>query len=293
MLAHRRVWPVVVQCAALSVSRSGFYAWLKRPPCPRRRADAQLASAIRASFLSSDRTYGARRVWHDLLAEGHALGLKRVRRLMRSSGLVARPRRRQRPTGQSGVPAGSAAPNLLERDFGASAPNRKWVADFTYLWTAQGWLYIAVVLDLYSRRVVGWSMQARMGSELVCDALLMALHRRGAPTALLHHSDQGSQYSSEQFQRLLASYGIACSMSRRGDVWDNSAAESFFAALKTERCRRWKYRTRDQARADVFDYIERWYNPRRRHSSLGYLSPVQFEEQAEAQQAKTSLSLCP
>jgi putative transposase len=293
VLAHRRIWPVVVQCAALGVSRSGFYAWLSRPPSWRSQEDAQLTRAIRASFLSSDRTYGARRVWHDLLAAGVSCGLHRVERLMRSNGFRARPRRRKRPTGQCAAPAGSAAPNLLERDFGAAAPNRKWAADFTYLWTAEGWLYVAVVLDLFSRRVVGWSMQGNMGSELVCDALLMALHRRGAPTALLHHSDQGSQYASEQFQRLLASYGIVCSMSRRGDVWDNSAAESFFAALKTERCRRWKYRTRDEARADVFDYIERWYNPQRRHSSLGYLSPVQFEEQAEAQQAKTSLSLCP
>lgn len=293
MAAHRRIWPVLVQCAALGVSRSGFYAWLQRAPSRRCREDLALAAAIRESFAASARTYGARRVWHDLLAEGLDCGLKRVRRLMRASALVARPRRRKRPQSSGSSAAAATASNLLERRFAADGPNRRWAADFTYLWTAEGWLYVAVVLDLYSRRIVGWSMQSRMDSALVCDALLMALHRRGTPTALLHHSDQGSQYASEQFQRLLNAHGIECSMSRRGDVWDNSAVESFFAQLKSERCARRTYRTRDSARADVFDYIERWYNPRRRHSTLGYLSPVQFEEQAEAQQAPASLSLCP
>ena len=156
------------------------------------------------------------------------------------------------------------------------------VADFTYLWTAEGWLYLAAVLDLYSRRVVGWSMSPAMTAQLVIDALMMAIWRRGKPVALLHHSDQGSQYTSEDFQRLLADQGITCSMSRAGEVWDNSAMESFFSSLKTERTASKVYRTREQARADVFDYIERFYNPTRRHSTLGYVSPIEFEKAQEA-----------
>jgi len=174
------------------------------------------------------------------------------------------------------------APNLLERQFEAAGPNQRWVADFTYVWTLEGWLYVAAVLDLFSRRIVGWSMQSSMTAQLVTDALLMALWRRGRPRELLHHSDQGSQYTSEDFQRLLEQHGITCSMSRRGDVWDNSAMESFFSTLKTERVHRRRYQTRDEARADVFDYVERFYNPRRRHSSIGYMSPVEFELNAHS-----------
>jgi putative transposase len=159
------------------------------------------------------------------------------------------------------------------------SPNRKWIADFTYVWTAEGWLYVAAVIDLFSRRVVGWSMSAAMTAQLVTDALVMAIWRRGKPDALLHHSDRGSQYTSEQFQKLMADHGVVCSMSRSGNVWDNAAMESFFSSLKTERIRRKTYRTRDEARADVFDYIERFYNPKRRHSTIGYLSPMEFESQ--------------
>ena len=169
---------------------------------------------------------------------------------------------------------------MLDRRFQAPAPNRKWIADFTCIWTAEGWLYVAAVLDLFSRRVVGWSMSASMAAQLVTDALTMAIWRRGKPEALLHHSDRGSQYTSEQFQRLLADHGIICSMSRSGNVWDNAVMESFFSSLKTEWTARKTYRTRDQARADVFDYLERFYNPRRRHSTPGYLSPAEFEMRA-------------
>ena len=169
---------------------------------------------------------------------------------------------------------------MLDRAFDADRPNHKWVADFTYVWTAEGWLYVAVVLDLFSRRLVGWSMKAEMTAQLVTDALVMAIWRRGRPQTLLHHSDQGSQYTSEPFQRLMADHGIVCSMSRSGNVWDNAAMESFFSSLKIERIRRRIYRTRDDARADVFDYIERFYNPTRRHSTIGYVSPVDFEKQA-------------
>jgi len=170
--------------------------------------------------------------------------------------------------------------NLFDRAFEAPAPNQKWIADFTYIWTAEGWLYVAAVVDLFSRRVVGWAMKAEMTAQLVTDALVMAIWRRGKPDSLLHHSDRGSQYTSEQFQRLMADHGITCSMSRSGNVWDNAAMESFFSSLKTELTARKVYRTRDDARADVFDYVERFYNPRRRHSTLGYLSPVEFEEKA-------------
>lgn len=275
---HRSIWPVAWLCAALDVSRSGFHAWLKRSPSARSRQDEALLGAIDRSFKSSDRTYGARRVWHDVLAEGFSCGLHRIERLMRRNALRARPRRRGVPK-DSGARA-AAGGNLLDRAFEASAPNRKWVADFTYIWTAEGWLYVAAVIDLFSRRVVGWAMKAEMTAQLVADALMMAIWRRGKPDSLLHHSDQGSQYTSEPFQRLLADHGITCSMSRSGNVWDNAAIESFFSSLKTERTARKVYRTRDDARADVFDYIERFYNPRRRHSTLGYLSPVEFEKRA-------------
>jgi putative transposase len=166
------------------------------------------------------------------------------------------------------------------RSFEAPAPNRKWIADFTYVWTAEGWLYVAAVVDLFSRRVVGWSMNTAMTAQLVTDALVMAIWRRGKPDALLHHSDRGSQYTSEQFQRLMTDHGVVCSMSRSGNVWDNAAMESFFSSLKTERTARKNYRSRDEAKADVFDYIESFYNPKRRHSTIGYMSPMEFERQA-------------
>jgi putative transposase len=168
--------------------------------------------------------------------------------------------------------------NVLDRRFEAERPNQKWIPDFTYVWTAEGWLYVAAVIDLFSRRVVGWSTSAGMTAQLVTDVLVMAIWRRGKPDALLHHSDRGSQYTSEQFQRLMADNGV-CSMSRSGNVWDNAAMESFFSSLKTEHTARKTYRTRDDAKADAFDYIERFYNPRRRHSTIGCLSPVEFEEQ--------------
>jgi putative transposase len=278
---HRGIWPIGWLCEALGVSRSGFYAWRSRPPSRRARADEELSGKVRASFLASDRTYGARRVWHDLLAEGVFCGRHRIERLMRLHALRARPRRRRLPSDVGVRQPAAVAPNVLDRSFEAPAPNRKWIADFTYIWTAEGWLYVAVVIDLFSRCVVGWSMNASMRAQLVTDALIMAIWRRGKPDALLHHSDQGSQYTSEQFQRLLVDHGVICSMSRSGNVWDNAAMESFFSSLKTERAKRKTYRTRDEAKADVFDYIERFYNPKRRHSTLGYLSPMEFEMRAQ------------
>jgi putative transposase len=274
---HRTIWPVAWLCDALGVSRSGFHAWLNRSPSARSRSDEALGAQVRTSFVASDRTYGARRVWRDLLAYGSECGLHRVERLMRLQGFRARPRRRRLPKDISDRQLKAVPANLLDRQFEAERPNQKWIADFTYIWTTEGWLYVAAVIDLFSRRVVGWSMSAGMTAQLVMDALLMAIWRRGKPDALLHHSDQGSQYTSEQFQLLMADSGIICSMSRSGNVWDNSAMESFFSSLKTERTARKTYRTRNEARADVFDYIERFYNATRRHSTIGYLSPVEFE----------------
>ena len=276
---HRGIWPVRWMCEALGVSRSGFHAWLTRPPSKRARTDEATGTRVRESFVASDRTYGARRVWRDVLAEGISCGLHKIERLMRAQALRARPRRRGLPKDEGDRLMAALSPNLLDRQFAAERPNQKWIADFTYVWTVEGWLYVAAVIDLFSRRVVGWSMSAGMTAQLVTDALVMAIWRRGKPDALLHHSDQGSQYTSEQFQRLMAGNGVTCSMSRSGNVWDNAAMESFFSSLKTERTARKTYRTRDHARADVFDYIERFYNARRRHSTLGYLSPIEFEKQ--------------
>jgi putative transposase len=277
IVKHRSIWPVAWLCNALGVSRSGFHAWLNRTASARSRSDEVLGQRVKASFVASDRTYGARRVWHDMLAEGFACGLHRIERLMQLQALRARPRRRRLPKDEGDRRMPGVPSNILDRQFEAERPNQKWIADFTYIWTAEGWLYVSAVIDLFSRRVVGWSMSATMTAQLVADALLMAVWRRGKPRELLHHSDQGSQYSSEQFQRLMADSGIVCSMSRSGNVWDNAAMESFFSSLKTERTARKTYRTRNEAKADVFDYIERFYNAIRRHSTIGYLSPVEFE----------------
>jgi putative transposase len=274
---HRAIWPAGWMCGALGVSRGGFYAWLTRPRSERARRDEELGAKVRASFMASDRTYGARRVWRDVLADGMSCSLHRIERLMRQEALKARPRRRRLPLDTGERSTNAISPNVLDRAFQAPAPNRKWIADFTYIWTAEGWLYVAAVIDLFSRRVVGWSMSASMTAQLVTDALMMAIWRRGKPDALLHHSDRGSQYTSEQFQRLMADHGVTCSMSRSGNCWDNAAMESFFSSMKTERTARQTYRTRDAARADVFDYIERFYNPKRRHSTIGYISPMEFE----------------
>ena len=263
-------------CRVLGVSTSGFYDWFERPQSQQQQANSLLLGRIHASFTASDKTYGSPRIVRDLRDEGISCSVNRVARLMQAAGIKARHKRRRIP-GQLVSVVHSVAPNLLDRQFEATGPNQKWAADFTYVWTAEGWLFVAVVLDLYSRRVVGWSMQSTMTAQLVMDALLMAIFRRGRPQAVLHHSDQGSQYTSEDFQRLLDAHGIICSMSRRGNCWDNAAMESFFSTLKTERLSRRLYRTRDDLRADVFDYIERFYNTKRRHSTIGYISPVQFE----------------
>jgi putative transposase len=278
---HRAAWRTRWMCAALGVSHGGFYEWMSRPRSARARTDEALLVHVRTSFEQSRRTYGSPRVWRDLHDWGMHCSVHRVARLMRAAGLRGRSRDRRRPSDSGERNEALIAPNHLERQFQASGPNRRWVADFTYVPTGEGWLFVAAVLDLFSRRIVGWSMSANMTAQLVMDALLMAIWRRGTPRELLHHSDQGSQYTSEDFQRLLDAHGVTCSMSRRGDCWDNSAMESFFSTLKIERTNRHRYRTRDEARADVFDFIERFYNPLRRHSTIGDISPVEFERRAE------------
>ncbi len=293
---HRSIRPVAWLCEALGVSRSGFHAWLTRIPSRRTREDAEIGAKVRASFIASARTYRARRVWRDVLTEGASCGLHRIERLMRAQALRARPRRRPLPKDEGERVATAVAPNVLDRQFAAEQPNQKWIADFTYIWTAEGWLYAAAVIDLYSRRVVGSSMKAEMTAQLVTDALVMAIRRRGnparsfttiaSPVALLHHSDRGCRYTSEQFPRLMSGNGVTCSMSRSGNVWGNAATESFFSSLQTERTATKTNRTRDQARANVLDYIERFYNGVRRYSTLGYVSPIELEKQAEPAQPR-------
>ncbi len=280
---HRVAWPVGLICETLGVSRSGIYAWLGRPTSLRSQTDEVMGALVRQSFIGSDRTYGARRVWHDVLALGHPCGLHRIERLMRESRLCERALEAV-DFHRTEASAVRLLTTFWTTDSSVTHPTRNGLltSPTSGRLRAEGWLYAAEVLDLYSRRIVGWSMHDSMTSQLVADALMMAAWRRGKPVALLHHSDQGSQYTSEHFQQLLKEQGITCSMSRAGEVWDNSAMESFFSSLKTERIARKVYRTREQARADVFDYIERFYNSTRRHSTLGYVSPIQFEETLKA-----------
>ena len=272
----RQRYPVRLLCRVLGVSRSSYYAWCRRPESRRTQANRRLVVAIRVAHTASRGTYGSPRIYAELRAQGEPCGRHRVARLMRQHGIRAKQARRFRVTTDSahGRPV---APNLLARHFRAPGINQRWVTDLTYVATHEGWLYVAVVLDLYSRRVVGWAMQPRMSQELVLAALRMAVTQRRPPRGLLHHSDQGGQYAGPAYQAFLARHGIRPSMSRRGDCWDNAVVESFFKTLKTELVYHRSYRTRAEARGDVFDYIERFYNQRRRHSFLGYRSPAEYE----------------
>ena len=267
---HRGAWPVNLMCEALGVSRGGFYAWLTRPRSLRSLSDEVLGAQVHQSFVRSDRTYGARRVWHDVLEQGQACGLHRIERLMREQALRARPRRRGLPKDRGTRSA--VADNVLDRQFRADGPNQKWVADFTYIWTAEGWLYVAAVLDLYSRRIVGWSMQESMTSQLVVDALMMAVWRRGRPVALLHHSDQGSQFTSKEYKELLRSYGIRQSMDGRSRWADNIMIERWFRSLKTEQLYPNEYHTPRELRQLINQYVDD-YNGIRPHEALGYEVP--------------------
>ena len=274
---HRRrnLYPIRLMCRLLKVSSSGYYACRVLPDSQRAREDRELIRTVRRIHAESDGTYGSPRIRDELRSEGVQCGRSRVARLMRQARLKGCPKRRFRVTTKSGP---TRAPNLLNQDFSATEVNRRWASDITYLWTGQGWLYLAVVMDLYSRRIVGWSMNRRISRHLAVDALEMALGQRQPVGELIHHSDRGGQYLSDDYQNLLSSYGITCSMSDRGSCYDNAVVESFFATLKRERTRRRHYRSRDEARADVFDYIERFYNRQRRHSYVGNINPVEYED---------------
>jgi len=264
--AEKAVFPVRVLCRTLQVSRAGFYAWQARPPAPRTRADERLGLEIAAIHAETRQRYGSPRIHAELGERGCRTGRKRVARLMRVRGLAARRRRRFRVTTQSRHPF-PIATNVLARQFERTGPDQAWVTDITYIPTGEGWLYLAVILDLCSRLAVGWAMNERITDDLTLDALGMALARRRPPQGLLHHSDRGSQYASGDYQRALAQHGIVCSMSRRGDCWDNAVAESFFATLKVELVHDATWATRTAARSELFDYLEVFYNGRRRHST--------------------------
>lgn len=277
--AHRHEFEISLMCRSLGVSRSGFYAWRKRPASERERRDQRLRLEIRAIHRESRQTYGSPRVHAELRARALCCGLGRVERLMRDDGLRARERRRFRRTTNSNH-SRRIAPNVLERRFSVEEMNeldRVWVGDITYIPTREGWLYLAVLLDLASRSVVGWAMKATMERSLVLDALRMALLRRRPSGGLLHHSDRGVQYASADYQALLAGHDITCSMSRKGDCWDNAVAESFFATLEWELIQEADWHTREEAGRAIFEYIELWYNRRRKHSTLGYRSPAEYE----------------
>jgi len=274
--AEKALYPIRLLCRCLAVSRSGYYAWRKRPPSARVQQDARLRVEISASHSASRRTYGSPRILRDLREEGHRVSRKRVARLMRELGLEGRRKRRFRATTDSDHRF-PVAPNLLKRNFDVEAPNTAWVTDITYLATLEGWLYLAVILDLFSRRVVGYALSERIDRALVLEALREALVNRPGARGLVHHSDRGSQYASDHYRDALEQAGITCSMSRRGDCWDNAVAESFFGTLKMELIYELPLQTRSATRIAVADYIETFYNVRRRHSSLDYQSPVEFE----------------
>jgi transposase InsO family protein len=281
----RGAYPVRRMCRLLGVSTAGFYAAQRRRPSPRAQQDQGLRLRVRAAHTKSRRTYGAPRVHAELRAQGVLVAKKRVARLMREDGLVGlRPRRWVRTT--DSTHAHPVAPNVLQRQFGVdqvAGLDRVWVSDLTYVPTREGWLYLAIVLELASRRVVGWALRETLDADLALAALRMALADRRPAPGLLHHSDRGSQYACGEYRTLLAAHGLAASMSKQGDCWDNAVAESFFATVETEVIMEADWPTRDAARQAIFAYIETWYNRERRHSSLGYRSPVQYEREVLAQ----------
>jgi transposase InsO family protein len=275
---HAGEFAVKRMCEVLNVSASGYYDWRKRPASQRQQANDQLLAAIRREHEASRQTYGSPRIHAALRRQGFEAGRHRIARLMQASGIVGRAPKRKRPVTTQRAAGGLVAPNLLAQDFTASAPNQKWLADITYIDTAQGWSYLALVLDLFARRIVGWAMADHMPAELVEDALLMALGRRLPGPGLLHHSDQGGQFTSWLVHSLLAAHHIQVSMSDAGNCFDNAPMESFIGTLKTE-CVTYQFATRAQARSIIFEYIEVWYNNHRLHSSLDYMTPAEFEHQ--------------
>jgi len=274
--AHVGRVPVRLMCRLLAVSPSGYYAWVARPESPCAAENRRLVTAIRVIHAESRRTYGSPRIHATLQAQGERIGIHRVARLMRTNAIRARTVNKWRATTDS-VQAYPVVPNTLNRQFAVAAPNRVWAGDITYVWTTEGWLYLAVVLDLYSRRVIAWGMGSRLTQELATAALTMAVEHRRPAHGVVHHTDRGSQYATTTYRALLAEHGLTASMSRRGNCWDNAVVESFFHTLKTEHVHHQRYRTREEARQDIFEWIEVFYNRVRRHSTLGYRSPAEFE----------------
>jgi len=274
---HRDEFPITRMCKVLEVSPSGYYAWRTRPVSAREMANRELAKQIEVVYNDNHGVYGSPRVYRTLKAQGVACGENRVARLMRLLGLRAKQTRCYKSTTKRNK-AHAVAPNLLKRDFTADRPNQKWLADITYIPTLEGWLYLALILDLFTRRIVGWAMSQRMTSELTLTALRMALRQRRPAPGLIHHSDQGSQYTDGAYQALLQAHGIQASMNGVGSWYDNAPMESFIGTLKTELVHHRQYRTRDEAKPDLFSYIEGFYNRHRLHSSLGYLSPETYED---------------
>jgi putative transposase len=277
--AAKEEFPVQRLCQVLNVSSSGYFAWRSRPASPRQRQDLILLAHIRSAYALSNETYGSPRMTRELQDEGLPVGRRRTARLMRENGLKARQTRRFKRTTNSHH-ALPVAPNLLDQDFSAERPNQKWCADISYLWTREGWLYLAVVLDLFARRVVGWAVSDRLHKELALEALRKALAMRQPGEGLTHHSDRGSQYCAIEYQAELKKHGIQISMSGKGNCYDNSVVETFFKTLKSEMVWRTVFQTRAEAKGAISRYIDGFYNPIRRHSTLDYVSPVQFERPA-------------
>ncbi|HHA2302519.1 IS3 family transposase [Enterobacter asburiae] len=274
---NSRCWPVRLLCRALDVHPSGFYAWFKQPYSQRHQVDLRLTGQIKQFWLESGCVYGYRKIHLDLRDSGQQCGVNRVWRLMNRAGIKAQVGYRS-PRARKGE-ASIVSPNRLQRQFNPDAPDKRWVTDITYVRTHEGWLYLAVVVDLFSRKIIGWSMQSRMTKDIVLNALLMAVWRRNPQKQVLVHSDQGSQYTSHEWQSFLKSHGLEGSMSRRGNFHDNAVAESFFQLLKRERIKKKIYGTREEARSDIFDYIEMFYNSKRRHGSSNQMSPTEYENQ--------------
>jgi transposase InsO family protein len=276
---HRANWPIAIQCRVLAVSRGGYYEWRRRPVSARAQRRASLTAQIREFHVGHHASYGSPRVHQELRARGEAVNEKTVAKVMRAAGIQSKSQRKFRVTTTDSNHTQPVAENVLNREFTAEKRNQKWVADITYIATLQGWLYLATVLDLFTRKVVGWSMSERIDSRLVVDALEMAVSRELPAAGLVAHSDRGVQYASEHYQGALTQHDIECSMSRRANCWDNAPAESFFATLKKELVHHETYATRAIARVSLFDYIEVFYNRERRHSALGYVSPLAIEQE--------------
>ena len=282
--------PAQTACAVLGVSASGYYAWKSRKASPRQRRDLVLLAHIRSQFSTSNETYGSPRMHVELNEDGVPVGRHRVARIMRDNDLKARQKTRFKKTTDSDH-GGPVAVNVLDQDFAADGPNEKWGVDISYVWTAEGWLYLAIVLDLFSRRIVGWAMSDRMKRGLAMEALQRALTLRGPKPGLIHHSDRGSQYCSADYQKLVQRHGLVASMSGRGNCYDNAMVETVFKTIKTELIWRTAYASRWQASNAIGQYIEGFYNPRRRHSSLGYMSPATFEMTFHANKKQEAAAL--